>query len=284
MTLLDRVKTCHHWHPENYQPFMVGSEIYGHVTHAFATDLQNFSSVFETTGKVVKLSDKLIDFEERTAAVESVIKQLVKSGAIPRWRAEYYPITNHWGHPPVMKMDRGASGYFGIRGYGVHVNGLVRSQQGLKIWIGKRSMDKPNAPGKLDHIVAGGHPYGLSIQENLIKEAAEEANIPENLARQAKAAGLISYRCERNDGLRNDVLFTYDLYLPEDFTPQNTDGEVEEFYLWPIEQVIERITNTDDFKFNVSLATIHFLIREGYITPDSPDYVALAEGMQRQEI
>ncbi|MFD2204415.1 NUDIX hydrolase [Kiloniella antarctica] len=283
MALLDRVKTCHRWHPENYKPFMIGSKIYGHVTHDFATELLKFPSIFETTEKCLKLSDKLASFEDRTGAVESVIKQLVNSGTIPRWRGEYYAITNHWGHAPVMKMDRGASGYFGIRGYGVHLNGLVESDQGLKVWVGKRSMDKPNAPGKLDHIVAGGHPFGLSIQENLIKEAAEEANIPEHLARQAKATGLISYRCERDDGLRNDVLFTYDLYLPENFIPQNTDGEVEEFYLWPIEQVIERITHTDDFKFNVSLATIHLLIRKGYITPDCLDYVALAEGMHLRE-
>lgn len=284
MALLDRIRTCHHWHPENYRPFMISSEIYGHVTHEFAGNLRDFSNVFEVTDNHVKLSDKLVTFDDRTTAVENAIKQLVDSGHIPRWRSEYYAITNHWGRAPVMKMDRGASGYFGIRGYGVHVNGLVKTDQGLKVWIGKRSMDKPNAPGKLDHIVAGGHPFGLSILENLIKEAAEEANIPAALAQQAKPTGLLSYRCERDDGLRNDVLFTYDLYLPEDFTPQNTDGEVDEFYLWPIEQVIERITHTDDFKFNVSLATIHLLIREGYITPDCPDYIALAEGMHRQKI
>ncbi len=282
MALLDRVNTCHHWHPKNYRPFIIGSEIHGHVTHELADRLRDFPSVFETADKQVKLSEKLDGFDERTSAVESVLKQLLEDGIIPRWRNEYYPITNQWGRPPLMKMDRGAAGYFGIRSYGVHVNGLVNTDQGLKVWVGKRSMSKPNAPGKLDHIVAGGQPFGLSIQENLIKEAAEEADIPAVLARQAKSTGMLSYRCERDDGLRNDILFIYDLYLSEDFIPQNTDGEVDEFYLWPIEQVIDRIKSTDDFKFNVSLAIIHFLIREGYITPDNPDYVALLEGMQRQ--
>ncbi|WP_419903697.1 DUF4743 domain-containing protein [Kiloniella sp.] len=284
MALLDRIHTCHHWHPDNYRPFIIGTEIHGHVTHEFARKLSDFSSVFETSDNEVRVSENLTSFDDRSIAVESVIKQLVETGDIPRWRDEYYPITNQWGQPPLMKMDRGAAGYFGIRGYGVHVNGIVKTDQGLRVWVGKRSMDKPNAPGKLDHIVAGGQPFGLSILENLIKEAEEEADIPKALAQQAKPTGLLSYRCERDDGLRNDVLFTYDLYLPESFTPQNTDGEVEEFYLWPLEQIIDRITNTDDFKFNVSLATIHFLIREGHITPDSPDYTALVEGMHRQSL
>ena len=35
-------------------------------------------------------------------------------------------------------------------------------------------MNKPNWPGKLDHIVAGGQPYGISVMENVIKECEEE--------------------------------------------------------------------------------------------------------------
>ena len=37
----------------------------------------------------------------------------------------------------------------------------------------RRSKSKPNWPGKLDHIVAGGQPYGISVMENVIKECEE---------------------------------------------------------------------------------------------------------------
>ena len=41
----------------------------------------------------------------------------------------------------------------------------------------------------LDHIVAGGLPYGITHMDNVIKECEEEASIPEDLARLSKATG-----------------------------------------------------------------------------------------------
>ncbi|KLN62364.1 hypothetical protein WH96_02330 [Kiloniella spongiae] len=284
MSLLERVKTCHIWQPENYRSFIINNEVHGHITHDLSTKLKDFSNVFNVSSQSVALSSELTTFKDRTNEVENVIKTLVKEGIIPRWRDEEYAVTNSWHRPPLFKMDRGASGHFGIRSYGVHVNGLVKTEEGLKVWVGKRSLSKPNAPGELDHIVAGGQPYGLSILENLIKEAEEEANIPRAISSAAKATGMVTYRCERPDGLKNDHLYTYDLYLDESFTPKNMDGEVEEFYLWPIEKIIDRITDTDDFKYNVSLVLIHFLIREGYLAPDEDTYSDLIKGMHRQDM
>ena len=34
---------------------------------------------------------------------------------------------------------------------------------------------------------------------------------------------------ELPDGMRDDVLFLYDIETPADFTPRNTDGEIEDF-------------------------------------------------------
>ena len=64
----------------------------------------------------------------------------------------------------------------------------------------------------------------------------------------------------------------------------NTDGEVEAFYLWPIEQVAERVRGGDTFKFNCSLVIIDFLIRHGVIEPEHPDYLALQSGLRQREL
>ena len=48
------------------------------------------------------------------------------------------------------------------------------AERGLCLWVARRSVNKPNWPGKLDHIVAGGQPYGISVMENVIKECEEE--------------------------------------------------------------------------------------------------------------
>jgi len=87
---------------------------------------------------------------------------------------------------------------------------------------------------------------------------------------------------EAEEGLRNDVLFNYDLELPADFTPVNADGEIEEFFLWPIERVIQELTVADSFKFNVAFVIIDFLIRRGFVAPEDPDYLALVRKLRRR--
>ena len=42
-------------------------------------------------------------------------------------------------------------------------------------------------------------------------------------------------------GIRDDVLFVYDLEVPADFMPHNRDGEFVDFALMPAEAVLDRI-------------------------------------------
>src|SRR6185437_14893155 len=160
---------------------------------------------------------------------------------------------------------RGALPSFGVLAMGVHVNGLVRQANGLHVWTAKRAANKALDPGKLDHIVAGGVPAGLTPAATLIKEAEEEAAIPESLAAQATVVSTISYAMERHEGLRRDLLHCYDLMLPEDFVPRAADGEVEAFELWPMQRVMAAVRDTDAFKFNVTLVLIDLFRRQGLI-------------------
>src|SRR3546814_6388319 len=116
--------------------------------------------------------------------------------------------------------------------------------------------------------------------DNVVKECAEGAAIPEALARTARPAGRVSYVMENEEGIRNDVLFAYDLAVPADFHPRNTDGEIEEFFLWPVERVIETLAAGDDFKFNVALVIIDFLVRRGLIGPEDRDYLEIIHGLR----
>ena len=152
--------------------------------------------------------------------------------------------------------------------------------QDLKLWVAKRSRSKQTAPGKLDHLVAGGQPHGIGLMDNVVKECGEEAGMAPALARTARPAGFVSYVTERVEGLRNDICFVYDIALPADFKPVNEDGEIEEFHLWPIGEVLERLSATDDFKFNVALVNIDFLVRRGYLSPDTAGYVDIVEGLR----
>lgn len=280
MSLLERVRACHGWRPEAYRPWTVGRTVVGQVRHDLAERLRDFPEVFEVSAAAVALRADLDGFAERSAAVDAVVRALAEGGEIGRYRGEAYPVAPRWGEAPVLKMDRGAVPDFGARAYGVHLNGVVEGPDGLKMWVGKRAMNKPTGAGKLDHLVAGGQPHGLSVRDNLVKEADEEAALPAALARQAVPVGAVSYRCERAEGLRDDVLFCYDLSLPADFAPRNTDGEVDWFELWPMEKVAARLAESDDFKFNVALVIVDFMVRRGLLGPDDPDYMAIVDGLR----
>ena len=52
------------------------------------------------------------------------------------------------------------------------------------------------------------------------------------------------------------------------------------FYLWPLEDVIERIRETDDFKFNAALVIIDFAVRHGVLKPDDPEYIDVTEAIR----
>jgi 8-oxo-dGTP pyrophosphatase MutT (NUDIX family) len=171
----------------------------------------------------------------------------------------------------LAQIDRGAIPSFGIQALGVHVNGLVQRADGLHVWIARRAMNKLLDPGKLDHIVAGGVPAGLSPAETLVKEAGEEAAIPPEVAALAVHVGAFGYAMERPEGLRRDWVHCYDLMLPEDFIPEAADGEVAGFELWPLARAFETVRDTDEFKFNVNLVLIDLFIRQGLIAGTEAD-------------
>jgi 8-oxo-dGTP pyrophosphatase MutT (NUDIX family) len=282
LSLIDRVRACAHFTPSAYRPFRVDGIDVGLVAHDFAALLSQDANVFVVAEEAVTLSPSIPpDPSARTAAVERALRPLADAGALPGWRDEPYEVAAWPGAPVLFVMERAAVPKFGIVATGIHVNGIVRDADGgVRMWIGRRALNKANSPGKLDQLVGGGKPAGASVRETLLKEGAEEADLPEAVAGRAVPVGAITYRTERSEGLRRDVLYVFDLELPENAVPRNTDGEISEFYLWPLQRVIETVRETDEFKFNCALVVIDFLIRHGHIGPDEPDYLKLVHGLR----
>lgn len=237
--------------PGERLPFLLDAAPVGWVRPALAQALAAFPEVTVADGAVV-LRD--------AGALPDIARSLSTQGHY-RWRNEAFDVRATPDGPVLALLDRGAIPSFGVVAVGVHVNGLVHRADGLHLWIARRAADKLLDPGKLDHITAGGVPAGLTPEQTLVKEAAEEAAIPAALARQARRVASISYAMERAEGLRRDVLHCYDLDLPEDFVPSAADGEVASFELWPIAQVVQTVRDTDEFKFNVNLVLIDLFRR-----------------------
>jgi 8-oxo-dGTP pyrophosphatase MutT (NUDIX family) len=241
--------------PGERVPFCIGLAQVGWVRPALAARLARFPEFRQdSNGVTLTAPDEL----------ERLVRITAEEG-FHRWRNEAFDVRAVPGGPVLGRIDRGAVPAFGIFAVGVHVNGLVKRAEGLHLWIARRAANKLLDPGKLDHIVAGGVPAGLTPDETLLKEAAEEAAIPAELARQARPTGTIGYAMERPEGLRRDHLHCYDLVLPDSFEPRAADGEVASFELWPLPQVVETVRATTEFKFNVNLVLIDLFIRLGVI-------------------
>jgi len=85
-------------------------------------------------------------------------KLFTDRGLITGWRGELLPVAGAFSDPPIFLIERAAVPYFGIKGYGIHVNGFIRDGIDGAIthmWVGKRAKTKTLWPGMLDHIVAG---------------------------------------------------------------------------------------------------------------------------------
>ncbi|CAN1331260.1 Nudix hydrolase 20, chloroplastic [Linum perenne] len=123
-------------------------------------------------------------------------------------------------------------------------------------------------------------PHGMSCQENVIKECEEEAGIPESISSKALPVGVVSYVDIDGDRFKRDVLFCYDLKLPETFVPENQDGEVEDFRLVPVGNVANIVRRTHLYKPNCSLVVIDFLFRHGYIRPESLGYLDVLQSLR----
>ena len=282
MSFLDRIKECNVFDPAHFVPFTVDGARVGMVKHGFARRLRDFPHAFAVGDGGVTMAPGLDTCDARTSATDDALRRLAEAGDIPGWRDEPYPVGGPFAGPHLMTMERAAVPFFGVRAYGVHINGFVRNGDGsIRMWIARRAATKQTYPDLLDNMIAGGQPVGIGLRENVIKEAAEEAAVPYELASRAVPVGIVTYRQETEIGFKPDVMYAYDLELTSNFQPNNTDGEISEFYLWPAARVMETVAETREFKSNCNLIIIDFLIRHGLIGPDRPDYIEIVEGLRR---
>ncbi len=277
MSYLERIQVCSQYNLDNTLPFIIDGEQLGWTQKLFAERLAEWSDTFVIDNNTLCIHPSLKTSEQRSEATAPLFLQCHQEGIIDTWVNELYSVVQNYDEEPRMFVERAATPYLGVKGYGVHINGLVKKESGAHVWVGVRTRNREFWPGKLDQIVAGGQPAGIGLMDNVIKESAEEANIPRHLAEQAEYIVALSYCSEGRRGISPDTIYTYDLWLPEDFIPENTDGEVEEFHLLSLEELVDKVENTENFKDNCNLVNIDLLIRQGVISRQHPDYAKIVE-------
>jgi 8-oxo-dGTP pyrophosphatase MutT (NUDIX family) len=183
---------------------------------------------------------------QKAAATVDFWKMNQDFGILSRWRSELYPVYGP-KNELLYSIQRSASPLFGVVAYGVHMTAYVRSPEsshGIKIWIPKRAVGKSYG-GMLGNTVAGGKITGEDPFECLIREAEARASLDKGLIeRSSTSHGTVKYISIRSaqatgetESIQPKYQYVYDLELPADVIPTTNDKEVEEFFLWNVEEV-----------------------------------------------
>lgn len=223
-------------------------------------------------------------------AIDEVLHLARESSVFPtmgKKRDEQFPII---GASFDIGIERSASSLFGIIGRGAHMTVYTKTKSGMKFWIPRRNATKSTWPNMLDQAVAGGVARGEMPFECLVREAAEEAALSEDLVRRdVVAAGTVSWfnisdkRAGGEIGLMNPgVLYVYDLEIGEDVIFNPVDGDVQSFHLLSVEEVMAAMRN-GEFKPSCATVMIGFFIRHGFITAESEkDYTEIVSRLHRK--
>ncbi|ABI61509.1 Thiamin pyrophosphokinase [Granulibacter bethesdensis] len=260
--------------PGHFLPFRLGERQIGWVSPHLLPALKKAQQELPT--HALQLDKDGVTLSGDNPDLPALLEKALHRSTGFLWRDEPFDIRETIDGPVLFQLDRGVLPMLGVLAQGVHANGLVYRPDGLHLWVSRRSATRPLDPGKLDHLAAGGIPAGHTPFDALIKEAAEEASIPETLVRQARKVAVLTYRLERPEGLRRDVLHCFDLDLPESFIPHAGDGESAGFELMPVKRAMEIVAETDEFKFNVNLVLIDLFLRLGLIHGAEAELVSRA--------
>ncbi|KAK7884462.1 hypothetical protein WMY93_027585 [Mugilogobius chulae] len=187
-------------------PFEVDGVRVGWVPPHVASQLSPYPQVFSVTpGGAVSLCPTLNSYTARSEAVDAVLQSLRKQGCfkcLTGWRDEKYSVMDRFSDPPLMWMERAATSLFGVKRYGVHINAYTVSPSGeLSMWLARRSATKQTYPGLLDNmkvvvtvvLSTGGWRFSCwcSVKHTAVKECAEEACVPEELALKARPVNTV---------------------------------------------------------------------------------------------
>lgn len=211
-------------------PWRVDEQVIGVVHSEWLDRLLQGPTPFRLgpRGELV-LAPDLIGFETRSQALAQWAAQVRDRWAIPGWRGELVVIFLE-GHP-VFGIERALLRPLGLMLRSVQASVFALGADGPRLWLARRSANKPVDPGCMDALVAGGISGFDSSLETLRRECAEEAGIGPSLAQRAQACGTLEICYDTIDqGLRvrhRESIALHELQVPDSFRPKAVDGEHE---------------------------------------------------------
>lgn len=271
---LDYLNSCNSFNTNEFIPLLYSGHHIGFLHQDHIDYITKYKTVFDFSKDSISIISKGSK-EQVTAEFNFVNDELIKLKAFKdTHKDEMYRISLGNFASPIFSVKRSSIAFWGFRVYGVHLNGLTYDSKWLSMWVAKRNKNR-SAGGLNDHIVCGGQPSDLSIEENLHKEAEEEASIPIEFMKQVKNVGAVSCWVQTGRFLNRFTPFMFDIVLPHGFKPKNKDNSISEFNLIKLEDIANNPDILSGFKSSCYPVLISLLIRYSYIKADHPSYLSL---------
>ena len=239
--------------------FWIGGERVGSVAKAHLGALAAFPESLRIDADGFWLT---VPEAERDAALDRIARALHAAGLILGWRDETYPVCTAPTQPPLARIERAASRFWGTLTFGAHANGYVTDDydRPTHLWVAQRSLTKPTDPGMFDNLIGGGVPHGQTPLAALVREGWEEAGLSPAQMADARPGSVIRLLRDIPEGLQHEWLYAYDLPLPPGLVPQNRDGEVANFRLLPVAEAIA-LAEGETMTVDAALVTLDFALR-----------------------
>lgn len=282
MSLLDRIADVTRWNPADIVPVTVDGVEVGWAARSFCPRLARHPDVFVVTDRSVTTAPSLGTGQPLSEAVNAAMRSLYDedTAGFNRWMDERTLVRRPGGDEVLFAIERAAMETLGIAGHGAHLNGYVRKNGEIHLWVARRSPLLAHDPDKFDQIAAGSCTGGRTLRETLAEEALEEAGIGPAIIQSAVSVGAVGFCMTREWGVRRGINFSFDLELPANFIPASGDGEVAEFILMPGREVADIMRSGPRFKFDSALVVMDFLIRHGVVGPEDPEFLAILEQLR----
>jgi 8-oxo-dGTP pyrophosphatase MutT (NUDIX family) len=229
------------------------------------------------------------DVEDRSRRVNQTLEKAYQAGKFQRWKKwiqENFAVDSSSGER-ILNMNLLGTDVLGAVVSGVTLIAWTRTDKGRQYWLQKRSQAKVHHPGKLDTTASGGIQLNEQPIDAMIREAREEASIPEDFAKtNLISCGTISYHLAINhDGSPGScphVQYTYEIELPPDMAPRPCDNEVD-YFVKMNELEIRKALFGDEFKMIVAAIWLGHFCRHGILKPeDDVNYNEICSRLHRQ--
>jgi len=239
----------------DHVPLALRGRVCGWLDPATAACLLRPPSPFVFEGGWVAPSRAAPDAQEATQVLAWAAERLREGGIVRVGRPEPLDVRAS-GNVLIGTVERAACRALGIETRSVQLNGFGRAGALL---TARRASHKLSDPDRWDNLAGGMIASGESDAQALAREAYEEAGL--TLANLAVVRGS-SLRVQRPvvEGLMIETAQVFDVELPDDFVPNNMDGEVSAFELRPVESALDGIER-GDFTLQASLAILDSLRR-----------------------